>query len=150
MRGVFLRPVIAVTLVLAACDGATPPPVEPVACSLPYPAPAGWEAGATNRAEQGGHVGVEQVFTRGQDVLVYSAGMLRDQFEEGPVQEGIPLSGGEEASLFAFGEEVGGKGWTLFWYGPEPCKQYAIDGAGMSRATFVRALEDAGVLGPEG
>ena len=141
-------------LALPACDATGPDTgistFEAVACSLPFEPVFGWKAGRSSEVEQGTHVGVQQILSRDDQVLVYSAGVLRDQFETAPLREGLRLSDGTDAYLFAITEPVGAEGYTLFWYGPEPCKQYAIDGVdGFSRPTdFLETMREVGVLEP--
>jgi hypothetical protein len=153
-------PILALALVAllfaASCDGNdTPmsgesPPLAVDDCSLPFEPAFGWKAEGSNEAEQGAHVGRQEIISRDGKVLVYSAGMLRDQFETAPMKEGLTLTDGGDAYLFAITEPVGSEGYTLFWYGPEPCKQYAIDGVeGFARpGEFLETMREVGVLEP--
>ena len=138
---------------LAACEGgaADPPSVEPVACDFPYPAPSGWIEGESAQMPQGTHIGTQSWYERGPRVVVYSAGMLRDQFETAPMRDGLPLVGGGTASLFAIAEPPTARGYTVFWYGAEPCKQYAVDGVEgfASPSEFLTVMRELGVLAPK-
>lgn len=145
---------VVLMLVVPACgeDRGTPPApaMERVSCGFPFEPPGeGWQARPVHEVDQGTHTGVEQVFTKGQLTLVYSAGMLRDQFETAPIREGLEMANGGEASLFAGAEGELPGAWTLFWYGEPPCKQYSVDGVapGLREGEFLRVLSQVGVLG---
>ena len=112
-------------------------------CMAAIPPIPGFHEVSRDTVPQGGIAGLRIYYqAKAGQRLVYTSGVLTDMFETAPVVDGLKLSWGGTASLFQQGKNR----WILFWYEDNACHQYTIGGEGFSRVTFVKMLQDAGVL----
>lgn len=140
--------VLGAALVVAACapDGDEAGGIDDAVetCEPGFSTPEGFRPTESFEDPYADHVGIRLGFVSddGRE-LHYFAG-IPGEFGEGlPVVSTVEAASGVEGPL-----QGSGTTWVLSWRAPGPCGVRAVLGSGFSQASFVRTLEDAGIIPP--
>ena len=142
---------VALSLTVVACTGsptssATASPIDLVECEIGLGPGPPFELFETARVREADHVGVRTSYRDPKGRRLHLTAGISGDFGEGADPAGrFTGATGEEASLAGRGSD-----WVLVWSGSPPCGTRTAGGNGFTRSEFLAALENAGVLAPEG
>jgi hypothetical protein len=138
--------VLGLALLASACsgEGAAEPSRSAgrPRCDVGFAVPAGFQRFESFSEPYADHLGVRLGFRdqAGRELHVFSG--IPGEFGEGlPPAGSLPIVTGEQAVLLGQ-DQV----WVLSWDTRGPCSARAVLGDGFPRPSFVRVLEEAGVV----
>lgn len=140
------RAAIAVLLLAAACSSSAPPAEEPSTptCEVRFAAPSGFAPLESFEERYEDHIGLRLGFRDGQDREFHVFAGIPGEFGEGLTwTERLPLDDGRSGAMSG---DMGHEVWVVEWREGDVCDPRAVLGTGFTRAEFLAALGDAGLI----